>query len=212
MVKTAVLVSGGGANLQSLLDARAFDELPGCDLAAVISTSPRAYALRRAQMAGVPTYIIDRDIFPGATVFCFALLDKLKDLDIEFVVLAGYDCELTLPIFKRYSGKILDSYPSLMPAFTDEPMPAEAVCARALSAGVKLTGATAYFVTETPCRGPIIAQKAVAVREDDTPSTLRRRVLEEGENHVLPEALRLYCQGRLKVVNGTVRIGEEQAG
>lgn len=206
MVKTAVLVSGGGANLQSLLDARVFDELPGCDLAAVISTSPQAYALRRAQMAGVPAYVIDREMFPSATVFGFALLDKLKDLDIEFVVLAGYDCELTMPIFKRFDGRILDSYPSLMPAFTEEPMPAEAVCARALSAGVKLTGATAYFVTETPCKGPIIAQKAVEVCEDDSPSTLRRRVLEEGENYVLPMALRLYCQGRLKVVNGTVRV------
>lgn len=211
MVKTAVLVSGGGSNLQSVLDALVFGELPGCELAAVISTSPDAFALQRARMSGVPAYVVERELFPNATVFGFAMLDKLRDLDIELVVLAGYSCELTHPIIKRYSGRVIDTYPSLMPAFTEPPMSGEEVCRLTLQTGVKLTGATAYLITETPGSGPIIAQKAVEVREDDSPATLRRRILEEGENHVLPQALRLYCGGRLRIEDGVVRIAEEPA-
>lgn len=216
MVKTAVLVSGGGSNLQSLIDARVFGELGNCDLAAVISTSPDAYALTRAEIAGIPSYIVERDMFPSASVFGFAMVDKLRDLDIELVVLAGYNCELTQPIFKRFGGRIVDTYPSLMPAFTEASLSSEDVCAEALRTGVKLTGATAYFVTETPRRGPIIVQKAVEVMEDDTPSTLRRRVLEEGENYVLPRALELFCQDRLTIQDGVVHISgacpEKQEG
>lgn len=208
MVKTAVLVSGGGSNLQSLIDARVFGELPGCDLAAVISTSPDAYALTRAEIAGIPSYIVERDLFPSASVFGFAMVDKLRDLDIELVVLAGYNCELTQPFFKRFGGRIIDTYPSLMPAFTEESLSSENVCAEALKRGVKLTGATAYFVTETPRKGPIIVQKAVEVMDDDTPAALRRRVLEEGENYVLPRALELFCQNRLTIQDGVVHISD----
>lgn len=212
MVKTAVLVSGGGLSLQSLLDARMFGEIPECELVAVISTRNDAYALKRAEIAGVPAYVVERELFPSPTVFSFALLDKLRDLDIQLVVLAGYDCEIAQPVLKHFGGRIIDTYPSLMPAFTDGEIPLQEVCREAVNAGVKLTGATAYFVTEVPRRGPIILQKAVAVREGDTASALQRRVLEEGENVVLPRAVALYCQGRLSVENGVVHVDEKTAG
>lgn len=206
MVKTAVLVSGGGVSLQSLIDAGVFGEIPQCELTAVISTNPGSYAIKRAEMAGIPCYVVDRDLFPSQTVFSFAILDKLRDLDIELVVLAGYDCELSQPIFKHYAGKIIDTYPSLMPAFISEELSGIEIQKAQLAAGIKLTGATAYFVTETPRSGPIIIQKAVVVHEDDTPATLQRRVLDEGENIILPRAVSLFCEEKLSIQNGVVHI------
>jgi len=206
MVKTAVLVSGGGVSLQSLIDAGVFGEIPQCELAAVISTNPGSYAIKRAEMAGIPCYVVDRSLFPSQTVFSFAILDKLRDLDIELVVLAGYDCELSQPIFKHYAGKIIDTYPSLMPSFISEELSGIEIQKAQLAAGIKLTGATAYFVTETPRSGPIILQKAVAVREDDTPTALQRRILEEGENIILPRAVSLFCEKKLSIQDGVVRI------
>lgn len=212
MVKTAVLVSGGGVNLQSLLDARMFGEIPQCDIAAVISTNPEAYALKRAQMAGIPTSVVERELFPSQTVFCFALLDKLRDMDIQLVVLAGFDGKLTAPIFKHYSGRIINTYPALMPAFTSDGLSDLEIQAAALRAGVKITGATSYFVGEENWHGPIILQKAVAVNDRDTPVTLQRRVLEEGENIILPRTVSLYCEGRLKTENGIVRVLDNSGG
>ena len=210
MVKTAVLVSGGGVILQSLIDAYVFGEIPQCELAAVISSNPSSYALKRAEMAGIPNYIVDRELFPSQTVFSFAVLDKLRDLDIKLVVLAGFDCELSQPVFKHYGGKIIDTYSSLMPAFVGEGLYGSKIQEAVLRSGVKITGATAYFATETPNCGPIILQKAVAVREDDTPASLQRRVLEEGEKIILPRAVSLYCADKLSVVNGVVHIAEPE--
>ena len=212
MVKTAVLVSGGGLNLQSLIDANTFGEIPQCELSAVISSNPDSYALKRAEMAGIPSYVIDRELFPSQTVFSFAILDKLRDLDINLVVLSGFEFNISQPIFKYYSGKIIETYPSLMPAFTDEGLTSLGVQEEVLKMGVKLTGATAYFVTEKPRLGPIIIQKAVAVREGDTPHTLQRRVLEEGENIILPRAVSLYCEGKLHIENDIVHIVEPERG
>lgn len=206
MVKTAVLVSGGGVNLQSLIDAGVFGEIPQCELTAVISSNPDAYALKRAEIAGIPCYVVDRGLFPSQVVFIFAILDKLRDLDIELVVLAGFEYEVSQPVLKYYGGRIIDTYPSLMPAFTDVGLSGIGIQKAALDAGVKLTGATAYFVTGKPRSGPIILQKAVGVREDDTPAALQRRILEEGENIVLPRAVSLYCEGRLSIENGKVHI------
>lgn len=210
MVKTAVLVSGGGVNLQSLIDASMFGEIPQCELTAVISTNPDAYALKRAEMAGIPSYVVDRELFPSQTVFGFAILDKLRDLDIKLVVLAGFDCELTQPIFKHYGEKIIDVYSSLMPAFVQEGLSGVEIQEAALKAGVRISGATVYFVTEKPNSGPIILQKAVAVRESDSPITLQRRILEEAENLILPRAVALYCAGKLSIADGKVHIAEPQ--
>lgn len=211
MVKTAVLVSGGGLNLQSLIDASMFGEMPKCALSAVISSNPDAYALKRAEMAGIPGYVVDRELFPSQTVFGFAILDKLRDLDIELVVLAGFDSELTQPILKHFEGRIIDTWSALMPAFTQEGLSDLSIQEAVLKAGVKISGATVYFLEGKPGMGSIILQKAVAVHDDDSPSVLQQRVLEEAENAILPRAVALFCEGRLKTENRIVRMVEPDA-
>lgn len=206
MVKTAVLVSKGGANLQSLIDARALGEMPECELVAVISTDPDAYAVNRAKIAEIPVYVIERNMFPNKTVFGYALLDKLRDIDIELVVMAGYDCELTQPIFKHYEGQIIDTYPSIMPASLCSDYTEFQLITMQLKAGLKISGATACFVTEDRSECPIIMQKAVEVRQGDSEKSLRSRILKEGENYVLPRAVNLYCRGLLNIEDGLVHI------
>ena len=205
MVKTAVLVSGGGTNLQAVMDSHLFGEIPNCELTAVISSDPDAYALIRARSANIPAYVVDRSMFPNSATFCTALQQKLEDLDIELVVLAGYTEVLGSNILRTYENRVLNVFPSLLPAFgtcdgaTYEPYE------EALKAGVKLSGATAYFVTAENT-GPIILQRAVEVWEGDTPKTLQRRIMEEAEWKILPRAIALYCQGSLRVENGVVRV------
>jgi phosphoribosylglycinamide formyltransferase-1 len=208
MVKTAVLVSGGGTNLQAVIDAHLFGEIPNCDLTAVISSDPEAYALIRAQSANIPAYVVERALFPNTPSYNTALLQKLSDLDIELVVLAGYGLPLGSVILRTYENRIISTFPALLPTFADCDSMTLAPCEAALAAGVKLTGATAYFVTADPI-GPIIMQKAVEVWEGDTPKTLQRRIMEQGEWKILPQALALYCQGKLQVENGIVHITEE---
>lgn len=206
MVKTAVLVSGGGKNLQSLIDARMFGELPDCELTAVISSDPSAYALKRAEMAGLRRYIIDRDMFPTDSVFGAAVTDKLRDLDIELVILAGFAFSLPDPAFKHFGGRIISTCPCLMPQFSEAGPEGEDICASALASGAGEMGASAYFVTREPMKGPVILQKTVKVHEDDTPQSLRARVLEEGENELLPQVVKLFCRGLLKLEEGKALI------
>ncbi len=204
MVKTGILVSGGGTNLQAVMDAHLFGEIPNCELTAVISSDPEAYALIRAKSANIPAYVVDRTMFPNAPSFNTALAQKLHDLDIELIVLAGYAFELSGPILRAYDGRIINTVPSLLPAFAEcsgmtlEPYEA------AIRAGVKLSGATAVFVTEAGC--PIILQQAVEVWEGDTPKTLQRRIMEEAEWKLLPRAVALYCQGELQRDGAVVHI------
>ncbi len=206
MIKTAVLVSGGGTNLQAVMDAHLFGEIPNCELTAVISSDPDAYALIRAKSANIPAYVVDRSLFPNHVTYSTALQQKLEDLDIELVALAGYVHSLGGATLRAYENRIINVFPSLLPAFglcsgaTMEPYE------EALRAGVKLSGATAYFVTAETA-GPIILQQAVEVWEGDTPKTLQRRIMEEAEWKLLPKALALYCQGALHVENGVVHIG-----
>ena len=205
MIKTAVLVSGGGTNLQAIMDAHLFGEIPNCELTAVISSDPEAYALVRAKSANIPAYVVDRTLFPNQATFSTALLQKLEDLDIELVVLAGYVHPLGGSILRAYENRIMNTFPSLLPAFGDCDGAGLAPYEAALRAGVKLSGATAYFVT-ADSTGPIILQQAVEVWEGDTPKTLQRRIMEEAEWKLLPRALALYCQGALHVEDGVVHI------
>ncbi len=208
MVKTALLVSGGGTNLQAVIDAHLFGEIPNCEITAVISSNPEAYALIRSRSANIPSYVVDWSLFPNPLSFNTAVLQKLQDLDIELVVLAGYNCPIGPALLKAYQNRIINTHPSLLPAFSEcsgvtaEPYEA------AIRGGVKLSGASAYFVSESLC-GPIILQQAVEVWEGDTAKTLQRRIMEEAEWKILPRALALYCQGRLSVENGIVHIAEE---
>ena len=206
MVKTAIIVSGGGTNLQAIIDANLFGEIKNCDISAVISSNPDAYAVERAKNAGIPVYIVERAVFPNRKTFTRALLDKLRDLEIELVVYAGFNFIVDPPLVKAYKNKIINIHPSLIPSFCGSGYYGLRVHEAALAAGVKVTGATAHFVTETVDDGPIIIQRAVPVLEDDTASTLQRRVMEEAEWKILPEAISLFCEGRLEVDGRIVRI------
>ena len=206
MMKTAVLVSGGGANLQALLDKCYFDELPGLEIAAVISSAPEVYALERARSAGVPAYVVERALFPNNATFSNALLAKLRDLDIELVVCAGFTVKLSYGLLHAYRGRIINVQPALFPAFCSKAGfdPASAVT-DALRLGVRITGATAYFMTEDDTgAGPIICQRAVEVLPNDTPATLSDRIMRQAEWPVLTEAVGLFCAGALRIERNRV--------
>jgi len=206
MVKTAVLVSGGGTNLQAIIDAHIFGEIKNCELSAVISSNPEAYAIKRAQYAGIPVYIVDRTIFPNVVSFTKALLEKLQDLEIELVVCAGFMYILGPQLIKMYENRMINIHPSLIPSFCGPDCYGLRVHEAVLAYGAKVTGATAHFVTEGVDEGPIILQKVVPVFEDDTPNTLQRRVMESAEWKILPEAISLFCERRLEINGRIVRI------
>lgn len=208
MVKTALLVSGGGTNLQAVIDAHLFGEIPNCELTAVISSDPEAYALIRAKSSNIPAYVVDRTLFPHQASYNMALLQKLEDLDIQLVALAGYTLPVGGIVQRAYENRIINIQPSLLPMFAECSSAGLAPYEAALRAGVKLSGATAYFVT-AEAGGPIILQQAVEVWEGDTPKTLQRRIMEEAEWKLLPKALALYCQGLLRVEDGVVHIAGE---
>ena len=206
MIKTAVLVSGGGTNLQAIIDANISGAIKNCELAAVVSSSPVAYAIRRAQNAGIPVYIVERAAFPNRADFTKAMLDKLQGLEIGLVVYAGFTYILDPPAINAYKNSMINIHPSLIPSFCGPGFYGIRVHEAVLAHGVKLTGATAHFVTEVTDDGPIILQKAVPVLESDTPLTLQRRVMEEAEWKILPEAISLFCEGRLEIEGRIVRI------
>lgn len=195
MVRAAALVSGDGAELQAILDSMYFKEIPDLELVAVISSSREAYAMKRSLSAGVPAYVVDPELFPNNTSHSMAVANKLKDMDIELVILAGYDRPLGV-IPYQFKNQIIGCIPSLYPAFEDFegdiPM-------AVLERGLKITGATTFFADSDGRVGGIILQKAIEVRQDDDPQSLRRRVLEEAAWKILPQSVALYCQGRLSI-------------
>ena len=206
--KIAVLVSGGGTNLQALLDAQARGELGGGEITVVISTKAGVYALERAAKAGVPGYVIPRKDFDSNRSMTVAMVEKLRELEIDLVVLAGCMVIFTQELVQAYPNAIMNVHPALIPSFCGEGFYGLHVHEAALAYGVKLSGATVHFVSEQCDGGPIIAQKSVAVLEGDTPETLQRRIMEEAEWKLLPEAVALFCQGRLRVEGRTVIIKE----
>ncbi len=210
MVRTAVLVSGGGTNLQAIIDAHIFGEIKHCELVAVISSNPEAYALERAKNAGIPTYVIDVDIFPNRASFTEAVMKMLMDLDIELVVLAGFMYVLGEPFIKQFKNRVINIHPSLIPAFCGEGCYGLKVHKMALDYGVKVTGATAHFATEVADAGPIILQRAIPIEPDDTPESLQLRVMQQVEWKILPEAVSLFCERRLKVEGRVVKILEAE--
>ncbi len=207
--RIAVLVSGGGTNLQALINAQSRGELGGGEIVAVISSAPGAYALERAEKAGIPGYVLPRKAFPSNQAMTVALVEKLRELAIDLVVLAGCMVIFTRELVDAYPNAVMNVHPALIPAFCGPGFYGLHVHEAALGYGVKLSGATVHFVSEECDGGPIIAQKAVAVREDDTPQTLQKRIMEEAEWKLLPQAVALFCQGRLSVRGRTVMIREE---
>ena len=206
-VKIAVLVSGGGTNLQALIDAQKRGELGG-EITAVISTKEGAYALERAAKAGIPGYVVPRKAYPDNRSMTQAMVAKLQELDIQLVVLAGCMVIFTSELVDAYPNAIMNVHPALIPSFCGEGYYGLHVHEKALEYGVKLSGATVHFVSAECDGGPIIAQKGVAVRADDTPETLQRRIMEEAEWKLLPEAVKLFCEDRLRVEGRNVIIKE----
>ena len=206
MKRIAVLVSGGGTNLQALIDAQGRGEIVNGAIAAVISSSPRAFALERAAKAGIPGYVVDRSQYDTNRAMTCALVKQLQALHIDLVVLAGFMTILTEELVRAYPNAMLNIHPALIPSFAGPGCYGLHVHEQALAYGVKLSGATVHFVSETCDGGPIVLQRAVDVLPDDTPETLQRRIMEQCEWKLLPQAVSLFCQDRLRVEGRTVRI------
>lgn len=204
--RIAVLVSGGGTNLQALLDAQARGEIVGGEIAAVISSKPGAYALERAKKAGVPGYVMARRDYDSNQAMTVALVAKLQELRIDLVILAGFMTIFTKEMPEAFPNAVINVHPALIPSFCGKGFYGLHVHEAALAYGVKLSGATVHFVSEECDGGPIILQKAVDILPEDTPETLQKRIMEQAEWKLLPQAASLFCQGRLKVEGRTVRI------
>ena len=205
--RIAVLVSGGGTNLQALIDAQGADDLGGGEIVAVISSKEGAYALERAKIAGISGYVLPRKSFNSNRAMTIALVEMLKSLEIDLVVLAGCMVIFTQELVDAYPNAVMNVHPALIPSFCGEGYYGLHVHEAALSYGVKLSGATVHFVSEECDGGPIILQKAVPILEMDTPETLQKRIMEEAEWKLLPQAVALFCQGKLRVEGRKVIIG-----
>lgn len=208
MLKIAVLVSGGGTNLQAIIDAVAAGKVTNTKIAVVVSNNPNAYALERAKNAGIPAEVLVPKHFATRDIFNAELLKLIQSYEVDAVVLAG--CLLTIPesMILAYPNKIMNIHPSLIPAFCGKEYYGLKVHEGVLSRGVKVTGATVHFVDAGLDTGPIILQKAVTVQETDTPEILQRRVMEEAEWELLPRAIDLLANGRLAVSDHYVHIQE----
>lgn len=197
MVKAAVLVSGGGTNLQAIIDAKQAGALPETELALVVASKDGVYALERAAKAGIPGVVVPRKAYADAAQYTDALLHTLQSAGIEVIVLAGFLSILGAPLIRAYERKIINVHPSLIPSFCGEGYYGLRVHEAALQKGVKVTGATVHFVNEIADDGEIILQKAVEVLPGDTPETLQKRVMEQAEWKLLPKALDMLCRGEI---------------
>ena len=206
MKNIAVLVSGGGTNLQALIDAQARREINGGEIGMVVSSNPEAYALERAKQANIPGYVLPRKNWPSNQAYTKALVRLLQEMGADIVVLAGFMTILTGEIVQAYPDKILNVHPALIPSFCGKGAYGLHVHEQALAYGVKVTGATVHLVTAEPDGGPIVLQKAIDILPWDTPESLQRRVMEECEWKLLPKAVDLLCRDNLKVEGRTVKI------
>ena len=207
MKKAAILVSGGGTNLQAIIDAKASGLIRNAEISLVISNNPSAYALTRAKNAGIKASCISPSEFDSREAFNKALTDALIEAEVDLVVLAGFLVIIPYEMVEKFRNRIINVHPSLIPSFCGTGCYGLKVHEKALSRGVKITGATVHFVDEGTDTGPIILQKAVEVKDGDTAETLQKRVMEEAEWKILPEAIELVASGQVKVVDGkTVRV------
>ena len=189
MVRAAILVSGGGTNLQAIIDAKAAGKIPSAELALVIASNSRAYALTRAENAGIPAIVLHKEKDESIDAYGERMLAALREYRIDVAVLAGFLTILPENVIRAYDHRILNIHPSLIPSFCGKGFYGLKVHEAALQKGVKVTGATVHFVNEIPDGGEIIAQKAVEVLPGDTPEILQRRVMEQAEWLLLPRAL-----------------------
>lgn len=208
MLKLAVLVSGGGTNLQAILDAIDTGKITNARVEVVISNNPGAYALERAAKCGVEGICISPKEYENRAAFNTAFLDKLNSYEVDLVVMAGFLVVLPPEMIAQYRNRIINIHPSLIPSFCGTGYYGLKVHEGALARGVKVTGATVHFVDEGTDTGPIILQKAVEVCEGDTPEILQRRVMEQAEWKILPKAIGLIANDKVSVADGHVTIKE----
>ena len=197
-VRVAVLCSGGGTNLQAILDSAAAGAIPSGEIALVVSDSAQAFALERAKRAGVKTFVADKKQYPDRREREQRILAALEEAGVGLVVLAGFMTILSEAFTKKYEMRMINVHPSLIPSFCGPGFYGLKVHEAALARGVKVTGATVHFVNEVCDGGPIIAQKAVEVQEGDTPEVLQKRVMREAEWIILPRAVETVCKRLLK--------------
>ena len=205
-MKIAVMVSGGGTNLQAIIDGIAEGKITNTEICLVYSNNPNAYAIERAKKAGVPYVVKSPKEFENRAEFNEALLQILKDAEPDLIVLAG--CLVVIPeiVVKEFKNRIINIHPSLIPSFCGPGYYGLKVHEKVLERGVKVSGATVHFVDEGTDTGPIILQKAVYVRDDDTPQSLQRRIMEQAEWKIMPLAIDLIANNRVKVADGKVII------
>ena len=206
MKKIAVLVSGGGTNLQALIDAEARGELGAGKITLVIASKPGVYALERAANAGIEGRVLARKDYDSIAAYSKALADEMTAAGIDLVVLAGFLTIFDEQVYEAFPNRILNVHPALIPSFCGKGFYGLHVHEAALAKGVKVSGATVHIVTPECDAGPIVLQKAVEVRQDDTPEILQRRIMEEAEWKILPEAVRLFCEDRITVEENRVYI------
>ncbi|MCI6675464.1 MAG: phosphoribosylglycinamide formyltransferase [Clostridiales bacterium] len=206
MMKIGVLVSGGGTNLQAIIDAVKDGTIHDTSIEFVISNNKKAYALERAAKAGIEARCISPKDFPDREAFNEAFLEAIEPYGVDLIVLAG--CLLILPpaLVKKYRNRIINIHPSLIPSFCGKGYYGLTVHEKALARGVKVTGATVHFVDEGTDTGPIILQKAVEIQQGDTPEVLQRRVMEQAEWKIMPQAIDLIARGKVQVTDGKVTI------
>ena len=202
MLKVAVLVSGGGTNLQAILDAADSGKITNTEIRVVISNNEGAYALERAKNYGTEALLLSPKSFETREEFNQKLLEALKERDIDLVVLAGYLVVVPPCVIKEYENRIINIHPSLIPSFCGKGCYGLHVHEKALARGVKVSGATVHFVDEGTDTGPIIMQKAVAVQNGDTPKVLQQRVMEQAEWNILPAAIDKIAHGKVRIEDG----------
>lgn len=206
MLRVAVMVSGGGTNLQAIIDAVESERITNAEIAAVISNNKGAYALERAKKAGIRDIVVSPQDYEDREAFNEALIDTVDALQVDLIVLAGYLVVIPPKMIDKYENKIINIHPSLIPAFCGTGFYGLKVHEAALERGVKVVGATVHFVDKGTDTGPILLQKAVAVEEGDTPKDLQQRVMEQAEWILLPQAINMIANGKVVVVDGKVII------
>ena len=210
MLKIAVLVSGGGTNLQAIIDKIAEGVITNTEIAVVISNNKNAYALERAKQAGIEAVCVSPKDYENREQFNQEFLKTLDSYQVDLVVLAGFLVVIPPAMIQKYENRIINIHPSLIPSFCGTGYYGLKVHEGALARGVKVTGATVHFVDEGTDTGPIILQKAVEVQNGDTPEILQRRVMEKAEWIIMPKAIDLIANGKVSVVDGRVRIDENK--
>lgn len=204
--RIAVLVSGGGTNLQALIDAEKNGMFGESKIALVLASKPGVYALERAKNNGIDSCVLNRKEYADIKEYSRALADALLAANIDLVVLAGFLTIIDEQVYEAFPNRIINVHPALIPSFCGKGYYGLRVHEAALEKGVKVSGATVHIVTPECDAGPIILQKAVEVKQDDTPETLQRRIMEEAEWKILPEAVKLFCEDRLTVKENKVYI------